>query len=218
MKVLVASFLVLFTLEVEAQKKRKPTKAENYFKSGHVQIDQGKHADAIPFLEKAIKADPTGACGTDIKGKAHNDLGYAYYRAGDSIRAMQFYNEAIHLNRSNAYARINKASLLMVQKKHVQAIKELTTLTQTNPDFIDGYLQRGFIYHSENHLELAKIDFEKVLSLNEKSPTIPTPIIKSVHHKLDEINSIFRHREEAAKLKEDSAKVQADSSQLAPQH
>lgn len=211
MRSLLASFLIIFAVEAEAQKKKKPTKAETYFKEGHAQIDQGKHGDAIPYLEKAIKADPTGMCGTTTKGKAHNDLGYAYYRSGDSIRAMQFYNEALKLNKANAYARINKASLLMVQKKHTLAVKELTTLTQTNPDFVDGYLQRGYIYHSENHLELAKADFEKVLELNQKNPTTPAPILKSVQHKLDEVNSILLHRKE-------SSITPSDSSHPATQH
>lgn len=211
MRSFLMSFLIIFTFEAEAQKKKKPSKAEVYYTNGHEQINQGHHADAIPFLEKAIKADPTGNCGTNTKGKAHNDLGYAYYRSGDTIRAMQFYNEALRLNHANPYARINKAALLMVQKKHTLAVKELTTLTQTNPDFVDGYLQRGYIYHAENHLELAKADFEKVLALNEKNQVTPAPILKTIEHKVDEINSILKHRHELSA-------TPADSSHPAPQH
>src|SRR5689334_16843187 len=122
-----------------AQSKQQ-SKAQDYFNTGYEEVNKGNYEKAISHFEKAIKADPTGNCGTNIKGKAHGELGYAYFRTGDSVQAMTYYNKSIQLDKRNPYPRVNKAALLLMQKKHQAAEQELDALITTNPTFIDGYV------------------------------------------------------------------------------
>ncbi|HEY3403973.1 MAG TPA: tetratricopeptide repeat protein [Ohtaekwangia sp.] len=195
MKVLLPLFFILFVFEDLKGQTKKQSKAESYFQLGYAEVDKGNYDKAITHFEKAIKSDPTGNCGTNIKGKAHSELGYAYFRTGDSAQAMVYYNRAIQFDKRNPYPRVNKAALLLMQKKNQAAQRELDALIATNPNFIDGYVQRGFIHHSENQLEMAKTDFTKALDLNAEQKILPLPLLKTIHSRLDEINRILTPKE-----------------------
>ncbi len=53
-------------------------------------IKDGKYADAIPLLNKAVKANPKSA-------DAYNYLGYSYRQLGQFEAAMEHYNTALSL-------------------------------------------------------------------------------------------------------------------------
>jgi len=195
MKVLLPLFLAVFVFEELKAQSKKQSKAESYFQLGYEEVDKGNYDKAITHFEKAVKADPTGNCGTNVKGKAHSELGYAYFRTGDSAQAMVYYNKAIQFDKRNPYPRVNKAALLLMQKKSQAAQRELDALISTNPDFIDGYIQRGFIHHSENQLEMAKADFTKALDLNANQKILPPPLLKTIHNRLEEINRTLTPKE-----------------------
>jgi len=201
-------FLAITGLEDLKAQTKKAAKAESYFQLGYNEVDKGNYEKAIGHFEKAIKADPTGNCGSAVKGKAHGELGYAYFRTGDSVQAMTYYNKAIQLDRRNPYPHVNKAALLLMQKKNRDAQRELDVLVATNPNFIDAYIQRGFIHHSENQFELAKSDFDRALQLNTDQKILPPPLLKTIHARLEEINRILAPRE--------VHKVENDTTSLTP--
>lgn len=185
-KTVLGFFLCLIATSIAAQEK--VSKAESYFQKAYDEIDKGDYKKSIPHFEKAIKADPTGACGSSVKGKAHAELGYAYFHSGDTVNAMLYYNKAQRLNPQNPFPRINKAALFLMQKKNQHAIKELDALIVVLPNYIDGYVQRGFIHHSENQYAKAKQDLEKALELNDTQKVLPPPMIDVVRKKLEEMD------------------------------
>ena len=67
----------------------KSTKDTNYTQAEKL-IKDGKYADAIPLLNKAVKANPKSA-------DAYNYLGYSYRQLGQFEAAMEHYNTALSL-------------------------------------------------------------------------------------------------------------------------
>lgn len=128
--------------------------ARQYFGKGYYMINQRNYPVAIESFLKAIEMDSTGDCGTGIKGNAHGELGYAYIRSGDTTNATKYFDKSIKLDPTNAFPRQNKAAMLAMQKKNYEAYKLLDELIQFKPDFIDAYVQRGFLYNADNKREL----------------------------------------------------------------
>ena len=209
MKVLLPLFLILIVFDELKGQTKKQSKAESYFQMGYAEVGKDDYDKAITHFEKAIKLDPTGNCGTKVKGKAHSELGYAYFRTGDTVQAMVYYNRAIQFDKHNPYPRINKAALLLMQKKNPAAQRELDALIATNPNFIDGYVQRGFIHHSENQLTMAKADFTKALDLNTEQKILAPPLLKTIYSRMEEINRILAPKE-IPPVEEDSTLAPVD--------
>lgn len=65
------------------------TKDTNYTQAEKL-IKDGKYADAIPLLNKAVKANPKSA-------DAYNYLGYSHRQLGQFEAAMEHYNTALSL-------------------------------------------------------------------------------------------------------------------------
>jgi tetratricopeptide (TPR) repeat protein len=186
MKIVFCALLTLSTLTVTGQK---TDKAAAHFQKANEAVDRGEYDKAIPSYLKAIKADETGSCGSSVKGKAHGDLGYAYFRSGDTTNAMVYFDRAIRLNNQNPFPRAIKADILLMQNKQKAALKELDDLIRHNPTFIDGYVQRGYIHHAEKQYDQAEIDLKKALSLDSVQHILPPPRTKTILHKLSEMEA-----------------------------
>lgn len=143
--------------------------------------DQGKYSDAIKQLLKAIKIDSSGDCGTGTKGKAHAELGYSYLKTGDTQNARIFFDKSILLDPTNPFPRQNMAVMLSMQNKTEDAYKVLGDLIQMRPDYIEAYIQRGFLYRSENKVNLAITDFKKALDLNLKTNILPVKLVNDLN-------------------------------------
>lgn len=155
--------------------------AREFFGKGYYMINQRNYPVAIESFLKAIELDSTGDCGTGIKGNAHGELGYAYIRSGDTTNATKYFDMAIKLEPTNAFPRQNKAAMLAMQKKHDEAYALLNELIQFKPDFINAYVQRGFLYNADNKRELAIEDFKKALKLNSKKNVLPPNLVNDLN-------------------------------------
>jgi tetratricopeptide (TPR) repeat protein len=162
-------------------------KARQYFAKGYYMIDQRNYPMAIESFLKAIEIDSTGDCETGMKGKAHGELGYAYLRTGDTTKAAAYFDKSIALDPANPLPRQNKAVMLSMQKRNEEAYQTLEELVQLKPDFIEAYVQRGFLYNADNKRELAISDFKKALELNDKARVLPQNLI-------DELNKITKSK------------------------
>jgi tetratricopeptide (TPR) repeat protein len=160
-------------------------KARQYFGKGYYMIDQRNYPVAIESFLKAIEIDSTGDCGTGMKGKAHGELAYAYLRSGDTTNAATYFDKSIALDPTNPFPRQNKAVMLTMQKRNEEAYKTLEELIQLKPDYIEAYVQRGFLYNADKKNELAIADFKKALELNDKSKILPQNLI-------DDLNKIIK--------------------------
>ena len=151
--------------------------ARQYFGKGYYMIDQRNYPIAIESFLKAIEIDSTGDCGTGMKGKAHGELAYAYLRNGDTTKAATYFDKSIALDPTNPFPVQNKAVMLSMQKKNDEAYKLLDKLIQLKPNFIDAYVQRGFLYNADKKPDLAAADFKKALELNDKEKVLPQNLI-----------------------------------------
>lgn len=159
--------------------------ARQYFGKGYHMINQKNYPVAIESFLKAIDIDSTGDCGTGIKGNAHGELGYAYIRTGDTTNATKYFDIAIKLEPTNAFPRQNKAAMLAMQKKYTEAYKLLDELIKFKPDFIDAYVQRGFLYNADNKRELAIADFKRALDLNSKTNILPANLVTNLNNLIE---------------------------------
>ena len=181
-RIIIISWLVLTGPTTFGQIKN----AKEYFGKGYYMIGQRNYPVAIESLLKAIEIDSSGNCGTGIDGNAHGELGYAYLRNGDTTNAARYFDKSIILNPTNPFPRQNKAVMLSMQNKNDEAYKLLEELIQLNPNFIDAYVQRGFLYNADNKKDLAIADFKKALELNSKTNILPLELVKDLN---DIINS-----------------------------
>jgi len=186
MKITLLSFFILSTVLATGQSSNK---AIEHFQKANESVDRGEYDKAIPNYLKAIKADEAGYCGSSVKGKAHGDLGYAYFRSGDTTNAMVYFDRAIQLNKQNPFPRAIKADILLGQNKTKAALNELDQLILHNPTFIDGYVQRGYIHHAEKQFDQAAIDLRKALTLDSIQHILPPPRTKTILHKLSEMEA-----------------------------
>lgn len=179
--------LISVTLVLGNAYAQKISKAESHFNDATAETNKGDYVKSIPHFLKAIKEDPSGECGTKVIGQAQADLGYAYFRAGDSLNAIVYYNQAIELNKNNPYPRLNKAALFLMQRNTKGAMKELNALIAVNPTQINAYVQRGFLHHSEGNFDLARRDLNKALSLDSTQHVLSPPLIKNIEQRLAEM-------------------------------
>jgi tetratricopeptide (TPR) repeat protein len=174
--ILVGGLLVV-SLSSQGQSK----KANEYFWKGYKMVDARNYKSAVAFFVKAIDADSTGDCGTQTKGKAHGELGYAYLKIGDTLNAYKYFDKSISLDATNPFPVQNKAVLLSMQNKNGEAYVLLDKLIQVKPDFIDAYVQRGFLYNADNKSELAIADFKTALKLNSKAKLLSPELIRDIN-------------------------------------
>lgn len=168
--------LILTRLSIFGQSKN----AEKYFAKGYSLIDQKNYPAAIDSFLKAIEADSTGACGTGMKGKAHGELGYAYLKNNDTTNAEKYFDKSILLDSANPFPIQNRAVIFTMQNKYAEAFVLLNKLIKLRPNFIEAYIQRGFLYNADNKKDLAVVDFKKALQLNSKKNTLPKTLVNDL--------------------------------------
>jgi tetratricopeptide (TPR) repeat protein len=174
-------FLIVGLLLVAFISKAQNEQAKKYFLIGYSMVDNSNYPSAIENFLEALKLDSTGECGTGVKGKVHGELGYAYLRIGDTTTALTYLDKSIRLDSTNPFPVQNKAVLLMMQKKMEEACKLLGGLIQHNPDFLDAYIQRGFLYENEKKHDLAVKDFKKALELNERTNVLTPNLVSDIN-------------------------------------
>jgi tetratricopeptide (TPR) repeat protein len=182
MKQFLISGLLLIAFVSNAQNEQ----AKKYFSIGYKLIDTRNYPSAIENFLEALKLDSTGECGTGIKGKVHGELGYAYIEIGDTTNALRYLDKSIRLDSTNPFPVQNKAVLLSMQKRMDEACKLLGGLIQYNPDFIDAYIQRGFLYEYDKKHDLAVKDFKKALELNERVNILAPNLVSDINGIIDE--------------------------------
>jgi Flp pilus assembly protein TadD len=88
---------------------------------------QGKDAEAIEGLERFIAANPA-------HGRAHNDLGVLYYRAGMPEKALARYEQAVELEPREIVFRKNLADLLYVERRDPEAaLRQYVAILNMSP-------------------------------------------------------------------------------------
>lgn len=97
-------------------------KAGLYYDHGTAFLVGQKYTEALDYLLKAVKSDPT-------RSDIHNNLGMAYYFKERPQKAMYHLKKSIEIDPKNDDARNNLASLYFNLKKYDLAEKEYLKIT-----------------------------------------------------------------------------------------
>jgi tetratricopeptide (TPR) repeat protein len=100
---------------------------ETYLNLGTLLAQNGRPADAIPMLLRAVKVDPRYA-------EPHFRLGLAYRDAGDAAAALEQFREAAWLAPESADAHTNFGSSLLEAGRLPEAIAERRRAVTLSPD------------------------------------------------------------------------------------
>jgi tetratricopeptide (TPR) repeat protein len=128
-------------------------------RSGWAATQGGDHAGAIALFEECIKkGDLTKAS----LARTYRNIGIAYRRGKEPLKAVDAYNKAIalepvdvwddYINQGNAYDEAGdiKAALASYQKA-----------LEIKPDYGEAFYNRGVAYEGQKMLAEAKADFQR---------------------------------------------------------
>ena len=100
---------------------------------------------------------------------AYNNRGVAYFEKGEYDRAIQDFNEAIHLS-SNAEAAYYGRGLAYKKKGDFdRAIQDFNEAIRLNPNFERAYYDRGNAYIDKEEYDRAVQDFNEAIRLNRNN-------------------------------------------------
>jgi tetratricopeptide (TPR) repeat protein len=127
--------------------------------------DAGKFSEALPYYEKALKADPNNEL--VLRGMGMNYIMLEKYDLGE-----KYYNEALKINPSCAPCYRN-LGMAYAQKGDLKKSLEYTDKAiSLDPKDPHGYLQRGKIKAFSGDKFGALRDYNKALELEPKNPDI----------------------------------------------
>lgn len=103
---------------------------------GVLRLQQQKFADAVKYLRKAVKRDPSSADG-------HHKLGFALTGAEKFVDALQSYRRAVSLRPQFSEAHNNLGYTQYKLKHYEEALASLDRAITLNPSYADAHNNRG---------------------------------------------------------------------------
>ncbi len=104
------------------------------------------------------------------KPRPHFNLGQAYQEAKRFPEATREYEHALELNPDLHAARSNIAAIYMDQGALGSAEEILVKVTETAPEFADGFINLGVLFIRKNEPKRALQALESALEINDDSP------------------------------------------------
>jgi len=96
---------------------------------GYELLQQGRYADALPFLQRAVAEQPR-------EGRVHLYLALAYAHQGDNTHAEKHFAQAIALNPHDGYVFYNWGAYLHRQNRLAEALKAYETAYRLDPTLV----------------------------------------------------------------------------------
>lgn len=96
---------------------------------GYELLQQGRYADALPFLQRAVAEQPR-------EGRVHLYLALAYAHLGNNPNAEKHFTQAIALNPYDGYVFYNWGAYLHRQNRFADALKAYETAYRLDPSLI----------------------------------------------------------------------------------
>jgi len=119
----------------------------------------GETADALPYVQEAIKLNDTKCEFYDTRGFIYDDL-----EKFDS--AIHDFNRAISMCPEFGNAYFHKGSCYASQKKYKQALPEYDKAIKLDPEYHLAYYNRAMAYRRTGNNAKAMEDYTKCISLN----------------------------------------------------
>jgi tetratricopeptide (TPR) repeat protein len=96
---------------------------------GYDLLQQGRYADALPFLQRAVAEQPR-------EGRVHLYLALAYAHQGDNTHAEKHFAQAIALSPHDGYVFYNWGAYLHRQNRLADALKAYETAYRLDPTLV----------------------------------------------------------------------------------
>jgi S1-C subfamily serine protease len=110
--------------------------ADEFYRRGNRQFDQGDYNGAIQSYSQALRMNPSG-------DNAYNNRGNARLALKDIQGAINDYNQALRINPNHALAYYNRGSAYADLGNNRQAILDYTQSLRINPNYAKAYNNRG---------------------------------------------------------------------------
>lgn len=95
--------------------------------------------------------------------------GLAYLDAGQSQRAIAFFDRVVESEPDNADAYFGRGLAYHDLERYQQAIADFDRVTEINPDHPYAFFQRGFVYHQLEQYQQAIADFTRAIEIKPDS-------------------------------------------------
>ena len=164
-----------------------PIPFELYFELSRLTINTGQFANANAHLQEGLKLQPRHF---DL----WNMIGITLRRLGRPNEAIQALDNAANLNPQNAAPLVNKANILLEQKRPVEAADLLGRLVRLNPKAHEFQRMLGNAYVQMGELQKAVVRFDTALQLKPDDIASWIDRIKAA--------TDFEHHDEAISLVE----------------
>lgn len=119
---------------------------------------EGNYAKAVEYLDKLVQSDPTNV---NLKLLAAQEA----LRGGMLDKGLELLKGLDDSAIKEPEVFYNVAALLLNAQKPQEAIGYLTKAVTVDPNYVDGYFQRGLAYLGQGKTAEAKADFQKVIEL-----------------------------------------------------
>ena len=121
--------------------------------------------ELISEAEKAIEENPNDA-------EAWSDLATAHAADNNLPEAIKAAEKSVELA-PNEFRRTETLVALQIQDNNREgAVEALSEFTTENPDNADAFLQLGLVSEQAGRTQLARLSFEKYITLNPDDPTV----------------------------------------------
>jgi tetratricopeptide (TPR) repeat protein len=99
------------------------------------------------------------------KARVNNEIGAAYAERGDYIRAIEYFNKAIQMNRNFEKMYYNRGTAYGRLGQYQKTIEDCSEAIRIKPDYINAYNNRGNAYAEIGQYQLAVEDYSKAIRL-----------------------------------------------------
>lgn len=159
--------------------KLNPRYVEAHLNRSIVLSDLGRAAEAEEALGKAHelgRADATGfpAIVANRLANMHAELGRAYREAGAADKAVAQFRDALALRPAFADLRLDLARTLIEVGALSDAVSELETILQGQPDWVEAMLLRGLAAYLAADYDGAKTVWERASRQHPDEPRLET--------------------------------------------
>jgi tetratricopeptide (TPR) repeat protein len=122
-------------------------------------MDHDRLAEAVPLMENFVAETPSG--------NLYDQLGNAYTRMGDPLRAEDAYRRAVQLEPDRARHVRGLAQSLYDQERYQDSLVQYQRLLELRPDDANTYLRMSLIYRRLQRLEDAE---RQILLAKQRAP------------------------------------------------
>jgi type IV pilus assembly protein PilF len=98
-----------------------------------------------------------------------NNLGWANYKKGDLLKAIENYRKAVSLKPDFGLAYYNLGLAYRDQQQNEEAIKAFRNTVVLAPTFAEAHMQLGILYFNAQKAEDARREFQEVLRLTPQN-------------------------------------------------